>query len=314
MKSSVTVLAPATSANLGSGFDVFGVALDCLHDLVRVSISPSKGVRLRVSGLGSSSIPLDPVRNTAGIVARELLSLAGTGSGLEVSIRKGVEPGWGLGSSAASAAATAVALNELLELGLSPLELVAAAAKGEVASAGAPHADNVAPSILGNFTIVRSYDPLDVVRLTCPRKVEFVVFMPDIKKKDTATMRAVLPAKLDLSQLVYNVGRAATFAAGVALGDIDLMGKGMSDAVVEGARARLYPGLLQAKEEIISSGAKGVALSGAGPSLIALVATRKQELDVSRTGVDAFERQGILCRALSTRPALGAQVVKSEGP
>ncbi len=312
MKPAVKVQAPATSANLGSGYDVFGVALDALHDLVEVSVTSGDRVVLTISGAGADSIPADPGRNTAGIVARELLARSGRDCGLEISIVKGIEPGKGLGSSAASAAGAALAVREALGLDLAPLELVSVAARGEVASAGAPHADNVAPALLGCFTIVRSYDPLDVVTLSCPERVEFVVLTPAIRKQDTASMRAVLPDKVSLSQMVYNVGRAASFAAGVALGNLDMMGKGMSDAVVEGARSILYPGLTHAKEEILRSGAKGVSLSGAGPSLIALVASRREGMAVARAGIDAFERQGIGCTSFHARPGPGASITRAE--
>jgi homoserine kinase len=310
MRSSARALAPATSANLGSGFDVFGVALDEPHDSVQATVTRGRGVRIEVAGRGSRSIPVDPRRNTAGIVAEELLARLGKTCGLELNIEKGVLPGSGLGSSAASAAAAAVAVNDVLDLGLSPLELVPVAARGEVASAGAPHADNVAPSLLGYFTIVLAYEPLEVVQLPSFHGVEFVILTPDIKKKDTASMRAVLPSRVDMSQLVYNVGRAATLAAGIALRDIELMGKGMSDAVVESARTRLYPGLAEARKEMLRVGAKGVALSGAGPSLIALVGVRSKRGAVARAGIEAFERLGIRCDCLMTHPGPGARIVK----
>jgi homoserine kinase len=306
---SAKAIAPATSANLGSGFDVFGVALDEPHDAVQATLTRGRVVRIEVTGRGSSSIPVDPRRNTAGIVAQELLAMSGEARGLELRIEKGVLPGCGLGSSAASAAAAAIAVNAVLGLGLSPLELVPVAARGEVASAGAAHADNVAPSLLGYFTIVTSLEPLDVVQLPGFDGVEFVIITQDIKKKDTASMRAVLPKQVDLSQLVYNVGRAATLAAGIALQDIELMGKGMSDAVVEGARTGLYPGLAEARKEALRAGAIGVALSGAGPSLIALVGTKSKGRAVAKAGMEAFGLRGIGCDCLTARPGPGARIV-----
>jgi homoserine kinase len=309
LKYSVTAIAPATSANLGSGFDVFGVALDEPHDVVQAAVSKRRGVRIEVAGRGSSSIPVEPRRNTAGLVAKELLVRSGRARGLELRIEKGVLPGRGLGSSAASAAATAIAVNELLGLDLSPIELVPVAARGEVASAGAPHADNVAPSLLGYFTIVTSLEPPEVVQLPGFRGVEFAIIMPDIRKKDTASMRAVLPKRVDLPMLVYNVGRAATMAAGIALQDIELMGRGMSDAVVEGARMRLYPGIAEARRAALDAGAMGVALSGAGPSLIALVGTRSKGKAVAKAGIEAFERLGTKCDYMMARPGPGARVI-----
>ncbi|MGA1975337.1 MAG: homoserine kinase [Conexivisphaerales archaeon] len=313
MTSFSRALAPATSANLGSGFDVLGVALDCLHDVVGVEVVSGEGVRIEATGKGSRSVPIDPGRNTAGVVAKELLAASRERRGLKLTIEKGIAPGSGLGSSAASAAAAAVAVNESLGLGLSLMELVPVAARGEVASAGAPHADNVAPALLGYFTLVRSYDPIDVVQLPSRGVVEFVVLIPSIGKKDTAAMRAVLPRSIELSQLVYNVGRVASLVAGIVTGDLELMGKGMSDAVIESARSHFYPGLQDAKEEVLRSGAKGVALSGAGPSLIVLVGSGQKSKDaVASAGIAAFARHGISCEALVTRPGPGARLIRGD--
>ena len=141
------VRAPATSANLGSGFDTFGVALDRPSDVV--AVEKADRTSIEVSGVGARFIPEDPEQNTVGAVADALDAPS------RISIEKGVRPASGLGSSAASAAAAAVALNELYERGKSREELVPIAAEGEAVVSGDAHADNVAPSILGGFTIAR---------------------------------------------------------------------------------------------------------------------------------------------------------------
>jgi len=309
---SVEAIAPATSANLGAGFDVFGVALDALFESVYVEKTKDKQIEITVKGIGSNLIPTDPDRNTAGIVAKELLKISRERCGLKIEIKKGIKPGSGLGSSAASAAATALAVNELLDLGLSKKELIGFAALGEIASAGAPHADNVSAAILGNFTVIRSYKPLEVVSLPLPENVEFAVALPEISYT-TGEARSVLPKKVDLSSLVYNVGHAATFLAGIVLKDVDLMGKGMSDLVIEPARAFLIKGLDHVKERAAEAGAAGATISGAGPSVLALVNSKKTEAEkVARAMKDAFEEHGVKCQTICARPGAGTRISRRE--
>lgn len=306
----VEAIAPATSANLGAGFDVFGVALNALFDRVTVEKVPEEIIRIEVEGEGSGEVPPEVGRNTAGIVAREILRYSGEKCGLNIRIHKGIRPGSGLGSSAASAAATAVALNELLGLNLGPLKLIEFAALGEVASAGSPHADNASAAVLGDFTLIVSKDPLEVLRLTLPRNAGFAIALPEIRV-DTRLARSVLPGKVDLPSMVYNIGKAAAFVAGIALGSVEIMGKGMADAVVEPARAHLVPGLGRVKEAALKSGAAGVALSGAGPSVIALV-------DLERVGAeavalamkDAFEEVGVRSTPICAKPGPGARIIR----
>ncbi|MBS7654236.1 MAG: homoserine kinase [Candidatus Bathyarchaeia archaeon] len=308
----VEATAPATSANLGAGFDAFGVALDALSDRVLIEKIDERSLKIEVEGEGSESIPREPEKNTAGIVANELLKLSREKIGLKIRILKGIRPGSGLGSSAASAAATAVAINELQGFNLSSTELIGFAALGELASAGAPHADNVAAAIMGGFIVITSREPLEVLRLKMPDNVEFAIVLPEIKL-DTKLARSVLPRNVDLGSMVHNVGRAATFVAGIALNNVEVMGKGMVDAVIEPARARLIPGLNHVKEKALKSGAAGVSISGAGPSIIALVNSRKVKArDVALAMKEAFEEVGIKSIPICAKPGDGAKVVRRE--
>jgi homoserine kinase len=308
----VEAIAPATSANLGAGFDVFGVALDALSDKVLIERTDERGLEIELKGEGYESIPREPEKNTAGIVANELLKLSREKIGLKIRILKGIRPGSGLGSSAASAAATAIAINDLLGLNLSPTELIGFAALGELASAGAPHADNVAAAILGDFIIIASREPLEVLKIKMPDNVEFAIVLPEIKL-DTRLARSVLPRSVDLGGMVHNIGRAATFVAGIALNSVEVMGKGMVDAVVEPARARLIPGLNHVKEKALKSGAVGVSISGAGPSVIALVNSGKVKArDVALAMKEAFEEVGVKSLPICAKPGDGAKVVRRE--
>ena len=309
----VEAIAPATSANLGAGFDVFGVALDALFDSVYVEVVKENKIEISVEGVGAESISVEPHKNTAGIVAKTLLDFSNKKCGLAMRIKKGIKPASGLGSSAASAAAAALAINEALPLNLSKKELIKFAAQGEIASAGAPHADNVSPAILGFFTIVKSYNPLEVIQLPSPKNVEFAIAVPEIVKKDTSSARAVLPKQVRLSDLVHNVGHATAFIAGIALNDVDLMGRSMEDSIVEPARAHLIPGLADVKKSALEAGAAGFAISGAGPAVLALInAERKNADNVMKAMRDAFEKHGIKSQTIRTKPGPGARIVKRE--
>lgn len=308
----VEAIAPATSANLGAGFDVFGVALDALSDRVIVERRGDEIIKIEVYGEGSSEIPPEPEKNTAGLVALEMLRRAREKNGLSIKVYKGIKPGSGLGSSAATAAATAVAINDLLGLNLTPTQLIEVAAIGEIASAGSPHADNVSAAIMGDFILIVSREPLEVIKLRLPQNAEFAIVLPEIKV-DTRIARSVLPKQVDLTSMVYNIGRAATFIAGIALNSVEIMGKGMMDAVIEPARAQLIPGLNHVKEAALKAGAAGVAISGAGPSIIALVDSGKRNVrEVALAMKDAFEEAGIRSRPLCARPGQGARITRRE--
>ncbi|MCL2291541.1 MAG: homoserine kinase, partial [Candidatus Bathyarchaeota archaeon] len=271
----VTVKAPATSANLGPGFDVFGIALEQPNDQVMLS-TIREGVEMQVSGMGAKTISLIPEKNTAGRVAEAMIKDFKLKTGLQIHVEKGIFPGKGLGSSAASAAAVAVGINTMFELGLSNKQLIVYAAKGEVASAGSEHADNVSAAVCGNFVLIRSYHPLEIINLECPKDMELAVAMPKIitPPNKTEKARAVVPKLVPLEKHVFNLSRAVAMAAGFAMGDVDIIGKSMVDDIVEPARASLVPGYTQVRENALNAGALGVTISGAGPSMIAIINRR----------------------------------------
>lgn len=311
--SSIRVTAPCTTANLGPGFDVFGLALEAFHDTIQIEPSSERGVELEVAGLDSETVPEDPNLNSAGLVAKHLLAHLEAGTGLKICVEKGIPVGRGLGSSAASAAATIVGLNCMYGLNLTQNEIVEIAALGEVASAGARHADNVAAAILGGFTFVQSYSPLSIVALAPPRRLEVAIAIPEIPvpRSKTESARALLPEMVPLREVVQNVGGAASIVAGILSENIALIGKGMIDAIVEPVRARSVPGYAEVKRAALEAGAEGVAISGAGPSMIAIVDNaRVSTASVAEAMREAFESAGVKCRALGSRPARGATVLR----
>ncbi|MCS7139240.1 MAG: homoserine kinase [Candidatus Nezhaarchaeota archaeon] len=303
--------APATSANLGPGFDVIGVALDLAHDEVEVEVRSGSGIDILVEGLEASQIPTNPERNSAGLVAKEIMKKVGVQARLKIRIKKGVPQGVGLGSSAASASATAVAVAKALDLQTTTEELVEIAAMGEVASSGVAHADNVAPSLLGGFVAILSYNPIRVEKLMPPPNLEFVLAIPKSLKKTTEKARAVLPRFIELREHVEAMAAYSMLLLGIIKGDVELIGRAMnSDKIVETARAKMYPGFLKAKKRAIESGALGVTLSGAGPTAIAVVDARSgSSWRVAEAMSSAYEEDGVECSAAVCRPKpIGVEV------
>lgn len=289
----VVVRAPATSANLGSGFDVFGVALDRPADVIRVEKAARTSIS--VTGSGSQFIPEDPTKNTAGIVAEALDAPA------HIQIDKGVRPSSGLGSSAASAAGAALALDRLYDRGLSKEELVRIAAEGEAAVSGDAHADNVAPAIFGGFTIVTE-DEVAAVDASLP----LVACLPDIVVS-TREARSVIPQSVSLETLVETVGSASTLTVGMFRDDPNLVGRGLRDEVVTPHRTALIDGYDAVKAAAMEAGATGVTVSGAGPTVLAVprLGARKR---VATAMVDAFANEGVDAQAYQTTIGDGATV------
>ena len=290
----VTVRAPATSANLGSGFDVFGVALSRPADTVRVQKADETSIS--VTGAGSQFIPEDPEKNTVGAVAKALDAPA------HIEINKGIRPASGLGSSAASAAAAAVALNTLYDRGYSREELVPMAAEGEAVVSGDAHDDNVAPSILGGFTIATN---AGVTRVDAD--IPLVVCLPEIVVS-TRDARKVVPDGATVSQLVETVGNAATLTAGMHRDDPELVGKGMHDSIVTPARSKLITGYSAVRTAALDAGATGVTISGAGPGVIAVCHEHDQRV-VAGAMLDAFDDRDVDARVYQTEIGEGARVL-----
>jgi len=308
---SVTVQAPCTTANLGPGFDVFALALEAFHDTAHVQISP-KGLTLKIVGPYSRGVPANPELNSAGLVAKELLSRGSKHIGVRIRIEKGIPVGKGLGSSAASAAAVAVGLNHILGLQLTTNEIVQVAAQGEIASSSVPHPDNVAAAVLGGFAFVRSSSPFFAVGLSPPRRLEVAMAIPEVStpSKKTKVARALLPDMVPLEKVTQNVGSAASIVAGILSQDIELVGRGMVDVIVEPARERSIPGYASVRKAALEAGAEGVAISGAGPSMIAVVDNVKvQARSVAEAMKNALKSIGVESRAVTSRPAQGAVII-----
>jgi homoserine kinase len=312
--SQVTVIAPATSANLGPGFDVFGLALEYPTDKVTLTLGADKAVRIKVSGVQAETISTLPGRNTAGVVANLMIQEFCLKAGVTIRIEKGIWPSKGLGSSAASASAVAFGLNKMFDLNLNNKQLVGLAAKGEVASAGSEHADNVSATICGEFVILKSYNPLEIVNLKTPEDMEVCAAFPHMitPLHKTEKARSVVPKMIPIEKMVRNIGNAAAMVSGFATGDVDLIGKSMSDEVVEPARASMIPGYMKVKENALKAGACGVTISGAGPAMMAVVNKKScDSVKVAAAMKEGFKSAGFEATAFATRPGRGSYLVEN---
>ena len=267
MLNSVLVHSPATLSNLGCGFDVFGLALAAPYDTIRLTRSSEPGVRIR--HLDGYNLPTEPTRNVAGVALLMLLQEVPETIGFDVEITKGIKPGSGVGSSAASAVGAVVAANTLLGNRFTKMQLVEFAMAGEVVACGARHADNIAPAIFGGFTVVRAVEPvLDIIALPAP-PLWVAVVHPQIEVK-TSDSRKVLPAAVPLGLAVRQWANVAGLVAGFLTADYDLIGRSLDDYIVEPARLPLIPGLAEARKRALTAGAIGGGISGSGPSIFML--------------------------------------------
>lgn len=292
----VTAFAPATVANLGPGLDVLGLALATAGDRVTASRAAPPGVTITAITGDGGALPLDPALNTAGIAAKATLLKAGIDLGVALTLHKGMPIGSGLGSSAASAAAAAYAVNLLIGSPLRKVELVGPCLTAEAAVAGR-HADNVAPALLGGLILVRSLDPLDLVRLPIPEGLIVAVVTPSMELS-TREARAVLPADVPLGSLVRNTAQIAALVSACYSGDLGLLARSITDAVATPARAPLIPGCAQVIEAALDAGALGSSISGAGPSIFALCRSERSAAEVAAAMVGAFAANGLTARAL----------------
>ena len=297
MVKSVTVHAPCSTANLGPGFDVFGLALDAFYDKVTVT-KKGKGITI----VSSDDIPLKPGQNTAGLVAKEMAKKCKISGGIEITIKKNVPAGFGMGSSAASAAACAIGINKLFNLKLTKNELVSYAGVGEKASAGSIHYDNVAASVIGGFVIVSS-NPLNVIPIEAPKDLVLCLAIPEMKvpKKKTKVSRSVIPKSVKFSDSLKNLANATNIVAGFLNKDSRMIGESVIDVIVEPARKHMIPGFDNVKKNALRAGAFGVTISGAGPSVIAFV-SKKQNVkkigDAMRRGFKTAKKNStiVICK------------------
>jgi homoserine kinase len=297
------VRSPATIANFGPGFDAFGLCLESPADVISIRRRGDGAREVKVQG--KHDIPSDPRKNIASYSAMKLSELCGCGSvGFSMTVKKGIKPGSGLGSSAASAVGGALAMAALL--GMKSKELVLeASAMGEELVAGARHFDNVAAAIYGGFTIVSDAASRTVIQINPPR-FQIVVVLPEISV-ETKKAREILPLSVTIADAVCNVGWASGMLHAMMTRNVKSIGKYLDDRVAFPYRRELIPGYDSVRSAAMDAGAIGVSVGGSGPAVFAIA--RGNAVRIRRAMTEAFKREsGLRSQAFITVPGRGARV------
>ena len=286
----IKLFCPATIANLSCGFDVMGLCLDGVGDEMVIRKSSVKGIR--ITKIDGADLPFETEKNVAGVAGLALLNELQPDYGFEIEIYKKIKAGSGIGSSSASAAGAVFGINELVGSPFSRKDLVQFAMQGEVLASGSAHADNVAPALCGGFTIVRSSNPLDIIRIESPSALYATVIHPQIELK-TSEMRAVLQPMVSLKSAITQWGNLAGLVAGLYTSDYHLIGRSLHDDIVEPLRGKFIPHFDQVKQAALNHGALGSGISGSGPSIYALSKGIDTAQKVAEAMRDIFDRTEI---------------------
>lgn len=311
MRNEVHVFAPATVANVACGFDTLGFAIQRPGDDIIARFSSKPGLTIsKIEGDGGK-LPKEAEKNTAGVAALRLMEHLNVVQGIEMEIYKGIPIGSGMGSSACSAVAGALAVNELMGRPLSREELLPFALEGEaIASGGAIHADNVGPCLLGGILLVRSNKELDTVNLDVPEELYAAVVLPDLQIL-TVEARNILRKEIPMKDAVTQWGNLGGMVAGLMKSDYELIGRSLQDVIAEPYRSKLIPHFYEVKQAAINAGALGCSISGAGPAVFALCRGDETAFKVAIAMQFVFKDVGIGCeRYISTINTHGAMRIK----
>lgn len=294
-------------ANVGPGFDHFGLCLERPCDILEAWPSRSASITVR----GDPSLPTEPDQNVATIAARSFATALGKPWTARVHLVKGCPGGSGLGSSGASAVAGALAA--AIVFGQDPGEsetaaaILRAAADGEAGASGDPHLDNVSASLFGGFTIVEELEPPTIHRLPVPSSFRAVVSLPALRI-ETRSARALVPQQLPRTDALENIAHASSLVHGMLTGDLEQVGRNLVDRIAEPYRRAVMPDGEAVRSAALRTGALGVGLSGSGPAIWA-IARPGQASRVARAMQRAWKEGAIKSTTLVVRAGGGATVV-----
>ena len=286
----IKLFCPATIANLSCGFDVLGLCLENVGDEMIVRKTSEKGIK--ITNIVGADLPLETEKNVAGVAALAMISNLNLDFGFEIEIYKKIKAGSGIGSSAASSAGAVFGINELLGRPFSTKDLIPFAMEGEKLASGSAHADNVAPALLGGFALVRSYNPLDIIKIKSPEELYATVIHPQIELK-TSDARSVLKQNVTLKQAVIQCGNLGGLISGLYTNDYDLIGRSLNDEIVEPLRSVLIPKFDLVKQKAIENGALGGGISGSGPSIFALSKGKETAEKVANAMSEVYEEMNL---------------------
>ncbi len=292
MSDSIHVFAPATVANVACGFDIFGLAVDQPGDEVIVRRRTDDQIIITQITGDNGKLTYNPEKNTVSVPVLRYLEKLQIKAGFDLELHKKMPLGSGLGSSSASSVAGVYAVNQLLGQPLNVEDLLPFSMEGERVACGAAHADNVAPALLGGFVIIRSYDPLDFIKINTPDDLYVSIVHPDIEV-NTKDARIILRQEAILKKIIAQTGNVAGMVAGLLTSDYGLIGRSMTDHLVEPNRAILIPFFNEVKAEALDHGALGASISGAGPSIFAFSKGKETALKVAEAMRTVFNKGGI---------------------
>jgi len=289
---SIKVFAPATVANVTCGYDILGFAVHEPGDEVILKLTNSGEIKIKEITGDGGVLPTSVERNTVSVSIKSFLDHLDVSPGVDIYLRKKMPLGSGLGSSAASAVAGVYGLNSLLDSPLKVADLLPFAMQGEAIACGEAHADNVAPALLGGFVLIRSYDPLDVVKIDSPKDLYATIIHPHIEIA-TKDARSILKKTLLLKDAVQQWGNVAGLVTGLIKEDYPLIGRSMQDVIIEPVRSMLIPGFDLVKDAALKAGAIGCGISGSGPSIFSLSRTEETALKVGEAMNQGFNSLNI---------------------
>lgn len=284
--------APATVANVSCGFDILGFAIDAMGDVVEVVRKEAPGLKVvSIQGDGGR-LPYEVEKNTCTVAIQAMLDAYGEQVGMDIYLQKGLPLGSGMGSSAASAVAALVAANQVLGNPFTKNELLPFAIASEKAACGAGHADNVAPSLLGGFVLIRDYQPLDVIKLHVPQGLYCSLLHPHFEL-NTSDSRSVLRNQVSLRDATIQSGNVAGLIAGLYQEDFGLISRSLRDVIAEPYRAVLIPGFHEIREALRELGALGMGISGSGPTLFALSKGAEKAAQIQAAAQEIYQKIGL---------------------
>jgi homoserine kinase len=285
---SITLRAPSTIANLGPGFDIFALALEKPYVELRIQLTDTESITINTNGC-QEDIPNDPQKNCAGLAIIDLLKKVKNSTGVLIEPIKTITVGAGLGSSGACASAAVYGMNRLLDLGLGVDQMIELASHGEIASGSVAHADNVAGAMLGGFVIVKSYQPVEVVRIDVPE----IPIVMGLMRKTERTTRTLIPPSMDLNIVKEQLALCARVVHTIMTGDIKELGAVINqDFISEPVRSRSIPGYSVIKKNLLDGGAYGCNVSGGGLSVFA-ICDRNRTHDIAKIMKQSFAEQKI---------------------
>jgi homoserine kinase len=286
---SIHAFAPATVANVSCGFDVFGFAVERPGDEVILTLTDTRGVKIKKIEGDDGRLPMEADKNTAGVAVLAFLKAMKSSQGVDIVLKKNLPLGSGMGSSAASSVAALVGINHLFGEPFSKKELLPFAMEAERIACGSAHADNVAPSLLGGFVLIRGYDPLDVVNIPTPDNLYCTLIHPHIEL-NTHDSRQVLRLNITLKDAIVQWGNIAGLVAGLMKPDFGLISRSLRDVIAEPVRSMLIPGFDKIKQKAVECGALGSGISGSGPTIFALSTDAATASDIGKGIAAEFEK------------------------